>query len=61
MFDDLFERKTPAEVGQMLDEFLSTDASAEAASTETTQYNSGPQASGAATSVDDAFNELLGQ
>jgi len=61
VFDDLFERKTPAEVGQMLDEFLSTDASAEAASTETTQYSTGPQASGGATSVDDAFNELLGQ
>lgn len=60
-FDDLFERKTPAEVGQMLDEFLSTDESAEAASTETTQYSTGPQATGGATSVDDAFNELLGQ
>tara|TARA_R110000824_G_scaffold102748_4_gene244516 strand:+ start:1272 stop:2030 length:759 start_codon:yes stop_codon:yes gene_type:complete len=59
-FDSLFERKTPAEVGQLLDEFLSTDQSAEASSTETTQYSNGPQASGGATSVDDAFNELLG-
>lgn len=59
-FDDLFERKTTAEVGQMLDEFLSTDESAEARSTETARYNSGPQATATATSVDDAFNELLG-
>lgn len=59
-FNDLFERKTPEEVGALLDEFLSTDQSAENDSSETTRYSSGPQATGAASSVDDAFNELLG-
>lgn len=59
-FNDLFERKTPEEVGALLDEFLSTDQSAENDSSETTHYSSGPQATGAASSVDDAFNELLG-
>ena len=59
-FNDLFERKTPEEVGALLDEFLSTDQSAENDSSETTRYSSGPQATGAASSVDDALNELLG-
>ena len=59
-FNDLFERKTPEEVGALLDEFLSTYQSAENDSSETTRYSSGPQATGAASSVDDAFNELLG-
>ena len=56
----LFERKSVEEVGTILDEFLSSDEDAETSSKETTQYSSGPQASGAkTTSVDAAFNELL--
>ena len=60
-FDELFERKTAAEVGTLLDEFLSTDQSAESQSSETTKYTSGPTATGTQpSSVEDAFNELLG-
>jgi len=60
-FDELFERKTAAEVGTLLDEFLSTDQSAESQSSETTKYASGPTATGTQpSSVEDAFNELLG-
>ena len=54
-FGALFERKTPEEVGQLLDEFLSGEASAEERSTETKKYGQGDEAS----SVDVAFNSLL--
>lgn len=54
-FVELFERKTPEQVQNMLDEFLLGDDNAEENSTETTKYESDQ-----ATSVDDAFAEFLG-
>jgi hypothetical protein len=54
-FDTLFERKTPEQVGVILDEYLLDDEGAEGASTETSKF-SGSQSS----SVDEAFSELLG-
>ncbi|MAF26067.1 hypothetical protein CL634_10920 [bacterium] len=60
-FDSLFDRKTSTAVAAILDEFLSSDEAAESTSSETTQYSSGPQATGSqTTSVDAAFSELLG-
>ena len=56
-FNTLFERKTPDEVGQLLDEFLSGNASAEERSTETTKYG---KEGNDTTDVDAAFSELLG-
>ena len=54
-FDTLFERKTPEEVGGLLDAYLLDETDTETASNETTKFT--PQA---ATSVDDAFSDLLG-
>ncbi len=51
-FDGLFERKTTEEVGALLDEFLSDNDGAEERSQETSKYEN-------ASSVDEAFNELL--
>jgi len=56
-FDDLFERKSPADVATMLDQFLLSEEDAEEVSSETTQYSN---TAAATTSVDAAFNELLG-
>ena len=61
-FEDLFDRKTTAEVQAMLDEFLLSDEDAESTSTETVKYASvadGSKSSEAST-VSDAFDELLG-
>ena len=62
-FNTLFERKTPEDVQQMLDEYLADDGSAEELSSETTRYggsdNTTTTTSGG-TSVDDAFKDLLG-
>mgnify|MGYP003665593284 FL=1 len=57
-FDEVFEsaRKTPAEIQQMLDQYLLTEEDAEEVSTETTKYESTEPSS----SVDKAFEELLG-
>ena len=57
-YDDVFEsaRKTPAEIQQMLDEYLLGEEDAEDVSLETNKY----QPSTAETSVDKAFEELLG-
>ena len=63
-FNTLFERKTPEDVQQMLDEYLADDGSAEELSSETTRYGGSNTATTAnasgGTSVDDAFKELLG-
>ena len=63
-FNTLFERKTPEDVQQMLDEYLADDGSAEELSSETTRYGGSGTATtanaGGGTSVDDAFKELLG-
>jgi len=55
-FSNVFERKTPAEVQTMLDEFLLGEEDAEDVSSETTKY-SGP--STVTNEVDKAFNELM--
>ena len=52
--EELFERKTTAEVQTLLDEFMSQDVDAESASSETVMYNKSN-----ANSVDQAFNELM--
>lgn len=57
-FDELFERKSPEQVRDMLDKFLLGEEDAEAASTETTRY--GKDVVTDVSSVDKAFNELLG-
>ena len=49
-------RKTPAEIQQMLDEYLLGEEDAEDVSRETNKY----QSSTAESSVDKAFEELLG-
>jgi hypothetical protein len=54
--DSLFERKSPEDVGGLLDEFLLGEESAEETSTETRKYAGDT----AASSVDAAFNELVG-
>jgi len=56
-FTDLFERKTPEQVQNLLDEFLLGDDNAEENSTETKKYET---ASDKTTSVDEAFAEFLG-
>ena len=55
--EGLFERKSPQEVGQLLDEYLSGESSAEERSTESQKY--GTDTSGPVSSVDAAFNDLL--
>lgn len=55
----LFERKTAADVQALLDEYLSDDSSAEADSNETQRYNNGAASTKSATSVEQAFNDLL--
>ena len=62
-FNSLFERKTPEEVGVMLDAFLLGDDGAEQTSTESTKYTNDssstvPPAS-TTSSVDRAFDELM--
>jgi len=57
-FTDLFERKSPEEVGQILEAYLSGDASAEERSEETSKY--GKKESDVVSDVDAAFNDLLG-
>jgi len=58
-FDGLFERKSSEEVGALLDAYLLDENSAEDVSSERQQYGQ-PAPTPATTSVDDAFNELLG-
>ena len=57
-YEEVFEsaRKTPAEIQQMLDEYLLGEEDAEDVSRETNKY----QSSTAESSVDRAFEELLG-
>ena len=57
-YDDVFEsaRKTPGEIQNMLDEFLLGEDDAEDVSNETTKY----EAHTATSTVDKAFEELLG-
>ena len=55
-FDEVFEKKTPQEVQSMLDEFLLGEEDAEEISSESNHYNGTSEK----TSVDQAFEELLG-
>ena len=55
-FDEVFEKKTPQEVQSMLDEFLLGEEDAEEISSESSHYNGTSEK----TSVDQAFEELLG-
>jgi hypothetical protein len=58
-FDSLFERKTPEEVGTLLNAYLA-GGDAEEDSSETVKY-AGTDSASASSSVEGAFNELLGQ
>jgi hypothetical protein len=58
-FEELFEAKSSDEIKAILDEFLLSDEDAEGASNETTKYGSS-NSGDTATSVDQAFSELLG-
>jgi hypothetical protein len=55
-FAQVFDRKTPEEVGTLLEDYLNGDLDAEQASTETTKFSSGSTT----TTVDKAFSDLLG-
>jgi hypothetical protein len=55
-FDTLFERKTPAEVGAMLDAYLL----GEEGTNEGTDTTTPPPSTDTVSSVDAAFNELMG-
>ena len=59
-FDGLFERKTPEQVGTLLNAYLAggDDGDAEEASKETTKYSGSSNTS--SSSVEGAFKELLG-
>ena len=59
-FDDLFDRKTPEQVGTLLNAYLAggSDGDAEEASNETTKYSGSNSTS--SSSVEGAFKELLG-
>jgi hypothetical protein len=56
----LFERKTPEEVGHMLDGFLSGDDTAESSSKEVSYNSKTTSKEESVSSVDQAFDELLG-
>jgi|TARA_R100000152_G_C6778733_1_gene209636 hypothetical protein len=57
-FTDLFDRKSPDQVGALLEEYLSGDESAEERSEETSKY--GQADNDTVSDVDAAFNDLLG-
>ena len=60
-FNTLFERKTPEEVGAMLDAFLLGEEGTENMSNETTKYDNSTEPPPPTTSsVDSAFEELMG-
>ena len=61
-FDAIFERKTPAEVGTMLDAYLlgETADTATTESTQTTSTTTAATTTDTASSVDAAFSELMG-
>ena len=56
----LFERKSAGDVQVLLDEYLASDELAEAASSETQKYGGSDTKSDTSSSVDQAFNDLLG-
>ena len=59
-FNSLFEKKSSDQVRTMLDEFLLGEEDAESVSSETSKYGKGGKSTGETSSVDAAFNELLG-
>ena len=52
--ETLFERKTTDEIQSLLDEYLSSDSSSEASSSETHKYNTSTTSK-----VDKAYKELM--
>lgn len=58
-FDDAFERKTSEEVAAILDEHLSTDASAEDSSSEVTVGGAKAKKASASSAIDEAFKSLM--
>ena len=62
-FESLFNKKSPEEVGQLLDEFLLSQSDAESVSSETSKFGNDSGASSTTTSskstVDDAFGDLM--
>jgi hypothetical protein len=61
-FEGLFTKKTPEEVGQLLDEFLlGQDGDAESVSSETSKFGKGSAATttSSKSKVDDAFGDLM--
>ena len=59
-FTTVFERKTPEDVQRMLDEYLADDDSAEELSSETTRYGNDTTSQTSASSVESAFQDLIG-
>ncbi len=61
-FEGLFNKKSPEEVGQLLDEFLLSQSDAESVSSETSKFgkDSGDTTTTSSKSkVDDAFGDLM--
>lgn len=62
-FESLFNKKSPEEVGQLLDEFLLSQSDAESVSSETSKFGNDSGTSSTTTSskstVDDAFGDLM--
>ena len=59
-FNDLFERKTPDQVGQILEEYLAGGTDAEENSVEEKKYGKTSDTNSDVSEVDAAFNDLLG-
>ena len=59
-FNDIFDRKTPEQVGEILEQYLSGGLDAESNSVEETKYAATPNTTGDVSEVDAAFNDLLG-
>ena len=59
-FNDLFERKTPEQVGLILEEYLAGGTDAEENSVEETKYGKTSDTNSDVSEVDAAFNDLLG-
>ena len=62
-FESLFNKKSPEEVGQLLDEFLLSQSDAESVSSETSKFGNDSGTSSTTTSskstVDGAFDDLM--
>ena len=59
-FNGIFDRKSPEQVGEILEQYLSGGIDAESNSVEETKYAKTPNTTGDVSEVDAAFNDLLG-